>query len=260
MKHDFIEIYLNWLKENMFGKQIDDFYEITTPFLDRHNDCIQIYAKEENNNVFLTDDGYTLNDHMMCGIDLTDKRKKIIEKIVRGYGIQVSEEELFIHASLKDFAMRMNDLIQSILSINDIFLTSKSTVVSLFSEIVFDFLKQNKIKCSPNIEMQGDSGFTHKFDFMISGIPGEKNAPEIFMKAINNPTFDNSKSVIFQWQDTMKKRKEQMEKDLNSEMIVFLNDTERKVSSKIIEGYETYGITAVPWKKRDSIIPKLKIA
>ena len=58
----------------------------------------------------------------------------------------------------------------------------------------------------------------------------------------------------------MEKRKTEIEKDLKSEMIVFLNDAERNIPSKIMEGYKKYGITAVPWKKKDSIIPKLKSA
>lgn len=260
MKHNFIEIYLNWLKENMFGKQVDDFYEITTPFLDRHNDCIQIYAKKENDNIFITDDGYILIDLKMSGIDLTDNRKKLIEKIINGYGVQALNEELFIQSSLKNCGLKMHTLIQAILSINDLYLTSKSTVASLFYEIVSDFLKENHIRCSRNIETIGGSGFRHKFDFMIPGIPGNENAPEIFMKTVNSPSIENSKSVIFQWEDTMEKRKTEIEKDLKSEMIVFLNDAERNIPSKIMEGYKKYGITAVPWKKKDSIIPKLKSA
>ena len=41
-----IENYLNWLKSNMTQTRIDNnMIEITTPFLDRHNDYTQIYLK-----------------------------------------------------------------------------------------------------------------------------------------------------------------------------------------------------------------------
>ena len=123
MEHDFIEIYLKWIKENMIGKKIGDFYEITTPFLDRHNDCIQIYAKEEDGNIFITDDGYTVDDLIASGCDLTDKRKKLIERIVRGYGIHFAKNhELFVNTSIDEFAIKKHALIQAILSVNDIYI------------------------------------------------------------------------------------------------------------------------------------------
>ena len=42
-----IENYFEWLKDNTSTKLINDTWsEITTPYLDRHNDCLQIYAKK----------------------------------------------------------------------------------------------------------------------------------------------------------------------------------------------------------------------
>lgn len=248
MKYDFIEIYLRWLKENIIGKQIGDFYEITTPFLDRHNDCIQIYAKEENGEVLITDDGYTVDDLISSGCDLTDKRKKLIERIVRGYGVQISKNrELFVNASIDEFAIKKHALIQAILSVNDLYMTTKSSV-SFFYDEVAKFLDDHDSRYSPNIDITGDTGFVHKFDFLI---PGSKNIPEIFMKAINNPTPENSKSIIFQWEDTKKVRRQ------NTEMIVLLNDANKKISSSIMSGYKKYGILPVPWKNRDTIIQKI---
>jgi hypothetical protein len=41
-----IDKYLAWLKDKTSLRQIDDWVEITTPYLDRHNDYLQIYAKQ----------------------------------------------------------------------------------------------------------------------------------------------------------------------------------------------------------------------
>ena len=249
MKYDFIEIYLKWLKENMFGKQVGDFYEITTPFLDRHNDCIQIYAKEDEGNVFITDDGYTVDDLISSGCDLTDRRKKLVERIVKGYGIRFSaDHELFVNTSLEEFAVKKHALIQAILSVNDLYMTSKSSVLSLFCDEVAAFLDDHDSRYSPNIDITGETGFVHKFDFLI---PGSKTKPEILMKAINNPNLENSKSIIFQWEDTKKTRKP------NTEMIVLLNDENKKVSASITSGYKAYGIMPVVWKDRDKIVEKI---
>jgi hypothetical protein len=41
-----INEYSNWLKDKTALKEIADFVEITTPYLDRHNDYFQIYVKK----------------------------------------------------------------------------------------------------------------------------------------------------------------------------------------------------------------------
>jgi Domain of unknown function DUF1828 len=52
---------------------------ITTPFVDRHNDYLQIYAKQENDRYILTDDNYIVEDLEQSGFNLgTIKRKEIL--------------------------------------------------------------------------------------------------------------------------------------------------------------------------------------
>ena len=67
---DFIDSYLQWIKSNFSQKRFGDYEEITTPFVDSHNDHIQFYISRTPNGFILTDDGYTLNDLEMCGCDI----------------------------------------------------------------------------------------------------------------------------------------------------------------------------------------------
>jgi len=55
-----IDKYVAWLKDKTSLRQLEDWIEITTPYLDRHNDHLQIYAKRLNGGYLLTDDGYVL--------------------------------------------------------------------------------------------------------------------------------------------------------------------------------------------------------
>jgi len=59
---DLVARYHAWLRDRTALKKIRHWTEITTPFLDRHNDCIQIYARREESGFLLTDDAHTLND------------------------------------------------------------------------------------------------------------------------------------------------------------------------------------------------------
>ena len=57
---DLVDAYVEWLKQKINAKNIDGVCEITTPFLDRHNDHLQIYIKKAGDALILTDDGYII--------------------------------------------------------------------------------------------------------------------------------------------------------------------------------------------------------
>lgn len=71
-----LDDYMAWLKDKTTLRQIEDWVEITTPYLDRHNDCIQIYAKRQDGTLLLTDDGYTINDLEQSGCKLDKYRRR----------------------------------------------------------------------------------------------------------------------------------------------------------------------------------------
>jgi hypothetical protein len=54
-----VESYLKWLRDRTALREAGDWLEVTTPFLDRHNDYIQIFVQKNGDCYQLTDDGYT---------------------------------------------------------------------------------------------------------------------------------------------------------------------------------------------------------
>ena len=63
-----IDDYLFWLKDKTALREVGEkWVEITTPHLDRHNDCLQIYVKKDDKGYLLTDDGYIISDLKMSG-------------------------------------------------------------------------------------------------------------------------------------------------------------------------------------------------
>lgn len=72
--------YWSWIKKDTEILGIKDWHEITTPFLDRHNDVIRIYEKSDGDSIQLTDDGYTISDLEISGCEVhTPKRREILE-------------------------------------------------------------------------------------------------------------------------------------------------------------------------------------
>ena len=65
--------YIEWLRGKTTLRQVDNWVEITTPYLDRHNDYLQIYAMRKNGSYVLTDDGYILGDLEQSGCKLEPK-------------------------------------------------------------------------------------------------------------------------------------------------------------------------------------------
>lgn len=100
-----VETYLAWLKDTTTLRQVDDWIEITTPYLDRHNDYLQIYIRRQNDNYTLTDDGYILADLERSGCNLnTPKRNALLTMTLNGFGVQLDNNALTVHATRDNFA------------------------------------------------------------------------------------------------------------------------------------------------------------
>lgn len=75
--------YLRWLKEGFRVSELESSCQIATPFLDRHDDEIDIYVEQRHGGLVLTDDGYTLTDLQATGMSFeTAKRKAHLQAIL----------------------------------------------------------------------------------------------------------------------------------------------------------------------------------
>src|SRR3990167_9062011 len=111
--------YLVWLKDKTTLRIVNDWIEITTPYLDRHNDYLQIYVKRENNGFIITDDGYTMEDMRLSGRELKSRKlKDILMLTLNGYGVKQDGDALVVHASSDNFALRKHNLVQAMLAVD----------------------------------------------------------------------------------------------------------------------------------------------
>lgn len=242
--------YINWLNDRLSIKDLDGVFEITSPFLDINNDRMQIYVVPEQNRMKLSDDGTIITELKMSGCDVTSTkhREKILTLILNKFGVSRDSDELFVYATSDNYAQRKHFLLQAMLAVNDMFMTSRHHVKNIFLEEVEQFLMQNDIRYNDDISFIGKSGFTHNFDFAI---PHYKNIPERIIKVINNPNRNMTESAIFSWNETRDLRK------YNSVLYAFLNDREQNVSENITNAFSEYGIKTVKWSKRKEIIKEL---
>ena len=237
--------YSNWLKDKTILKNIaKDWVEVTTPFLDRHNDYIQFYIRQEGKDFIFTDDGFILNDLMDSGCDIdTPKRSQILKTTLLGFGVDMVGNALTIKSTKDMFSLKKHNYIQAMLAVNDLFYLSQSTVRSLFFEDVEQWLEISDIRATPKVKFTGKSGYDHMFDFVI---PKSRTQPERIIQTINNPRKESAESLVFKWLDTKDTRPQ------NSLLYAFLNDMNEEIPSTIITAFENYQTIPVPWSQKDS--------
>lgn len=241
--------YLSWLKDKTVFRQVKDWCEITTPYLDRHNDYLQIYVKSDNGGYILTDDGYIIDDLKQSGCKFESKsRQDLLEMTLNGFGIQLEKDVLQTRASKENFALKKHDLIQAMLAINDMFYLAQPVVESLFREDVTAWLDIHEIRFTPNVRFTGKSGFDHTFDFVI---PKSKIYPERIIRAINQSNKEKAQSTIMAWFDTKEVRPS------DARAYVFLNDTEQELSNSILDALKNYEVKPVLWSHRDDVQEEL---
>lgn len=244
-----LDAYLAWLRDKTSLRQIDNWVEITTPYLDRHNDYIQIYASKTNGNFILTDDGYTIDDLQQSGCKVEgSKRQELLKMTLNGFGVQLHDNALQVHASHDNFALRKHNLVQAILAVNDMFYLARPIVASLFYEDVSAWLDLHQVRYTPKVKFTGKSGYDHLFDFVI---PKSRFKPERILQAVNHPNRDKAQVVAFSWIDTKEVRPR------DSRAYVFLNDSEQAVPAEVINALRSYDVHPIAWSKRDDVREEL---
>jgi hypothetical protein len=252
MIHDIqrlMDAYHAWLKDKSVLRQIDDWVEITTPYLDRHNDYVQIYAKRANGGFILTDDGYTIDDLEQSGCKLESrKRQDLLKMTLNGFGVQCHGKALQVHASPDNFALRKHNLVQAMLAVNDMFYLAVPMVASLFYEDVVAWLDVHDIRYTPKVKFTGKTGYDHLFDFVL---PKSRQQPERIVQTINRPSRDTAQAVVLSWVDTKEVR------SADSRAYALLNDSEQPVSSAVIDALRSYDVRPVAWSERESVREEL---
>jgi hypothetical protein len=244
-----LDAYHAWLKDKTVLRQIDQWVEITTPYLDRHNDYVQIYAKKANGGFILTDDGYTIDDLEQSGCKLESrKRRDLLQMTLNGFGVQMDGTALQVHASPENFALRKHNLVQAMLAVNDMFYLATPMIASLFYEDVVAWLDVHDVRYTPKVKFTGKTGYDHLFDFVI---PKSRQQPERIVQTINRPNRDTAQAVVLSWIDTKEVRSPE------SRAYALLNDSEHDVSQAVVDALRSYDVQPIAWSQREQVREEL---
>jgi hypothetical protein len=250
--------YYSFLKEKTLvtANSTSDWIEISTPFVGLFNDTVDIYAKKEGNKIILSDDGNTLRDLELSGLEISrsPKRKEILDRILINYGVRINNEELITEATEKDFPQKKLNLISAISETADMYYLARHTVASVFREDVKTYLDEKELIYTPYFISKGSTGLEFTFDFQIA----YRNT-EIVIKSFNSVNKMNLPHFLFTWDDIKKVREQQTQKEIIG--LAIINDIDRDVSDEYLSALDNKGAQYILWSQRNSPenIKKLKL-
>ncbi|MCL1876111.1 MAG: DUF1828 domain-containing protein [Synergistaceae bacterium] len=236
--------YSEWLRKEITINTFGEYVEITTPYLDRFNDYLQIYVRQNTDGtITLTDDGYIIESLISSGMTFKkgSNRKKMLDRIATNFSVTIDGEEIITNATPHSFPQKKHMMVQAMLAIDDLFVVSPENVKDLFLEDIETYFNANNVYFSRDFSLLGKTGNFYTYDFHLQRT---KEKPERFCRGINKLNQSKRDLALFNWIDTQEKRGN------SGELIVIYND-DNLVSDDVLNGFYNYGIKAVPFNKRE---------
>ena len=249
--------YAQWLSSPNHAPDLGVIIEINSPCLDRNSDYIQLYVRQSPAGVFtISDDQYTLDDLQSCGCEFTPARKAMLEYLTRRAGISIENTgNLTVSCAEAELAQKKHDLIQTILTVNDMFYSYDTA--TCFNSVIAKWLVDKNVPFISDYKIEGVSGLDNFFDIII---PASRQGSERFIFITNCVSETSINNIVYLWQDITPTRTP------GSECFVIVNDENSlylENNSGYVAGldYEKElagrGIKIIPWSQREAFLPEL---
>lgn len=110
--------YISWLTENVRIERHDTGWcELTLPFVDRHNDYIGVYIRDEGGELIISDLGETLIDLDYAGWDAeSEDGRAQLDAVLSRFGVRQNDKYLEIRGSTDQAPWLIQQLGQAILA------------------------------------------------------------------------------------------------------------------------------------------------
>lgn len=237
--------YAEWLKMEITTATFGEYTELTIPYLDRFNDHLQIYIRQNaDGTITLTDDGYIIGNLISSGMSFRKgtNRQKAIDRIANIFNVSIIGEDISTTATANNLPQKKHMMIQAMLAIDDLYIVTPENVKDFFLDDIETYFMANDIYYSRDFSLLGKTGTIYTYDFHLQRT---KEKPERFCKGINSLSVSKRDITLFNWMDTQEKRGN------SGELIVLYNDN-NSVSDEALVGFYNYGIKTVPFSKRES--------
>ena len=242
-----LQNYFEFLKEHMKATPVDDqWYSISTPFLNMFNDYIEIYCCNKDGKIYLSDDGETLRNLSLAGVNLSrsETKQKLMNQIMINYGIREKNQELILETDMKNFAQAKHNFLSAILEISDFYVLSKPNTISMFKEDVQNYLEEQEIIYTAGFIAKGNTGLEFTFSFQIAG-----RKREILINTFNVINKSNLTSFLFDWGDIKEGRERVSQKSVSG--LAIINDQKKPIDSKYLDAIRNKGADYILYSERN---------
>ncbi len=243
-----VSAYLRWLGENTAASPQGEWTVVTVPFLDRHNDQLQIFVRRHPDGFELTDDGYVLSDLESSGVTLSTPRREWVSTIARRFGVQLQGSELSARASGADVPYSFHALLQAMLAIGHQASGDRKATARSFPSEVREYLESLQLPLKRGTRLQGRSGLTHQFDYVLTP-PGGRH-PRV-VAIIGAQAREKLRRVVLGWNDVRERNR------LEEPITVIVDDRIWPLPQELFELCQSNGVRAIPWSARNDIAAAL---
>lgn len=242
--------YFNWMSRKYTINSFESGDEIITPFQNSIGDDIAIYLiRKGHGQIMLTDDGTTLNDLNLLGINFKlNSRIQIIDDVAQTYGVKRFNDQLSITGKTSEFPVMKHSLLQAMLHIDDLSYTKKETAKNVFFEEVLNFLINKNFGGLPEYKIDGSSGINYKIAYAIGP---SSSKPERFIQIINNANFQNIALETIAIDDI---RKTGMYPEDKLSYSVIYNDSVNSTNDKSNKLAHEYGVNLIGWQNKEELL------
>lgn len=244
--------YFDWIKNNNHFTINKNIIQLSTPVVDSFGDNINIILKQEGDKIRISDDAYVIWNIEAHGLNITNKNSKrynLLNSILSfdSVSLDPNTNEIYKLSTMKNIGQNIHEVIQSISKISDLMYLNKSNVKSVFSEDVFNYLKENKEHYDyfPNLQIIGHSKLAFNFDALFT----TKNKIKKLSKFYNSFSKSTVENVLVSWLDTIKSREERFDGSL--QMAIVVNDENTKTLSRdYLDALSEYDIDVIPFSDK----------
>lgn len=240
---DMLSDFRGWLQKEptVLHDSTTGWSVVPTPFVGLFNDLMEVYVKEDGDDIVLSDDGATLWNAESAGFDGNKPdNKALIDLVLARYDVLLNDEKHIVTRVAKEhFNQGKYGLSMAMLAINDI--ASKGS--SVFQRNVKLQMLSQEVNAFPQIQIRGRSGIDFTFDYIVS-----RPKVEYIIQSASNLDMSVLASFIFGFEDVSDFRRLASEKEVKGMIIV--NDVDKTVNQDYLKALQSRNMDYVLWSSR----------
>lgn len=247
--------YLSFIKENaVFNSITENHTEVITPFVDPFGEAIGFSIKSDGKLLTITDDGYTIWNLSVNGVDVTKKgrRKDLLQSLLDYNGFELIEKSIQKITTKSQLGQAIHDMTQLLMNVYDFIQLHPNNVKSQFlDDVKHYFMENNKYTVFPAFSISGKSRLEHRFNFVFMSHGISKIA-----RVHNNVTKQQVDTILASWLDTSEFRKR--EYGGKEQLYVIVSDEGFKnIKDEHLAALQEYNINVLNFADKEQLELKL---